>query len=95
MDEPKGLLLQLIADGKVVAEAPLIVHDQEAAWKLFSEGFGMMAHVVVGSLYNTMRVACDPAELAKAGPQTAIKMEEKTPSRLVVPKLNGIRDVPR
>lgn len=75
MAEQRGYLL-LIRDGsRIVAEAPLIIHDEEAAWKLFSEGFGMMAHIVVGSFYNAVRVACDGEELAKVGPQVALKLE--------------------
>jgi hypothetical protein len=85
--EPQGYLLQIRDGGRVVAEAPLIVHDPEAAWRLFEEGFGMMAHMVVGSLYNTVRVACDEDLLGKAGPQVALKLE--APSALVTPQANG------
>ena len=73
--KPSGYLLQIRDGGRVVAEAPLIIHDGEVAWKLFSEGFGMMQHIIVGSLYNAVRVACDD-ELQEA-PQVALLMEGK------------------
>jgi hypothetical protein len=47
----------------------------------------MMAHMVVGSLYNTVRVACDEDLLGKVGPQVALKLE--APSTLVTPQANG------
>jgi hypothetical protein len=83
----RGYLLQIRDGGRIVAEAPLIIHDQEATWRLFSEGFGMMAHMAAGALYNTVRVACDEAALDKVGPQVALKLE--TPSALVTPQVNG------
>ncbi len=87
MVEPRGYLLQIRDGSRLVAEAPLIIHDEEAAWRLFSEGFGMMAHIVAGSLYNAVRVACDSDELAKAGPQVALSLV--APTELVVPTGNG------
>ena len=94
MDNPEqGFLLQIIDEGRVVAEAPLVIHDVERAWALFSEGFGMMNHIIAGSVYNTVRVACNAETLAQVGPQTAIKLEQATPSKIVVPKLNGKVDI--
>lgn len=88
MAEPqRGYLLQIRDGGRLVAEAPLLIHDEEAAWRLFSEGFGMMAHIVAGSFYNVVRVACDSEELAKAGPQVALRLE--SPSALVTLQANG------
>ena len=83
----RGCLLQIHDGSRIVAEAPLIIHDQEATWKLFSEGFGMMAHIMVGSLYNTVRVACDSELLAEVGPQVALRLQ--APSKLVTPQRNG------
>lgn len=86
----QGTLLQIVEDGRVIAEAPLYVYDAEAAWKLFSENFGMMAHIIAGGLYNTVRVACHAEQLAQAGPQTAVKLESNAPSKIVVPRMNGV-----
>lgn len=68
-----------------MAEAPLIIHDGEAAWKLFAEGFGMMEHIISGSLYNAVRVACDSELLEQAGPQVALLMEGEEVAREHVP----------
>lgn len=77
-----GYLLRIKDEnGVVVAEAPLLIHDAPVAWRIFSEAFGVMVSkgllsTIEGSMYNSLRVGCDPALFAKHGPQQGLFLQD-------------------
>ena len=83
MDNP---LLTIRLDGQVVAEATLVVHDGPGAWKAFQAAFANVAPFMVGEIFNTMRVACDPELRAEMGPQgMTIDLNTVATPQIVIP----------
>jgi hypothetical protein len=62
-------LLKIIIGGELVAEATLHIYNGPVAWQGFQDGFQYLAGEVVGELFNTMRIACNPSLRLKHGPQ--------------------------
>lgn len=62
MPESNVYLLRITEGARCVAEAPLIVHDKEAAQRLWLEGFAQIAHGIVGAVFQGMVVACAEQE---------------------------------
>ena len=43
---------------RVVAEAQLVIHDPEAAWRIFEQSWGTVAStIMVGKILDAMRIA--------------------------------------
>lgn len=64
MPDPNAYLLRIMEGTRVVAEAPLIVHDKEAARRCWLEGFGQIAHMIPGATFSMMIVGCSDQEPA-------------------------------
>ena len=93
MAEAENPLLRILLNGKLVAEANIIVHDGPVAWEGFLEAFPNIAPVVVGELFNAVRVACDPVLRQRMGPQ-GITIDLKKGPQIAIPEplnLNGKR----
>ena len=84
-------LLRIYADGKLLAEAPLIIYDQEETWKVFLSTFALMSKEIVSELFESFRIACNDELKAALGKDSGIKVNIQTrPAQtLYVPSQNG------
>ena len=90
MEEQPNQLLTIKLDGKVVAEATLVIYDAASAWLAFQESFAMLSSVIVGEFFNTMRVACHEDLKAERGPQgIMIDLNMGPKPTIYVPESNG------
>ena len=78
----KGVLLQFIKSGEIIAEAPLYVYDEEATWQMFLDSFGMIQGNLVGGFLNLMRIACSPEKRKEFGVQHMYKVETNPPVQI-------------
>ncbi len=83
--------LELKMDGELVAEMPIIVHNQEKAWKTFMTVFGLVSEKVLAEFFETIRIACDPELEAQMGEKAGIKVDlaTKTKPTIYIPQPNG------
>ncbi len=56
----EDILLKVMVNGEVVAEAPLHVYDAPLAWEAFQDAYSQMAHLIAGEMFQSMRAACNP-----------------------------------
>ena len=83
-------LLKISMDGEVVAEALLTVYDADATWRAFQDAFANLAPLLVGEIFNTVRVACDTDLSKQLGPQgITIDLRTSAVPQLVIPSPNG------
>lgn len=59
MEEPKVYILRIMEGVRCVAEAPLIVHDKDAARLCWIESYGQIAGAVVGAVFSAVIAATD------------------------------------
>ena len=59
MAEYPVYLLRIMEGTRCVAEAPLIVHDKDAARRCWIESFSSLAGGIIGAVYSAVIVATD------------------------------------
>mgnify|MGYP001604828540 CR=1 FL=1 len=84
MAEQQIYLLRIMEGSRVVAEAPLIIHDPENAWQLFLEVFGAVNPNIVGGMFNAMMLACNEEMRAKLGGQPLVALQIVKPSPITL-----------
>lgn len=87
MAESKVYLLRIMEGTRCVAEAPLIIHDKEAAQRCWLEGFGQIAHGIAGATFQMMMMACAEEEpaipavgVALEGAHSGLQVVQRVPS---------------
>ncbi len=65
-------LLRITVNGEDVAVANLCISNGPLAWRAFLDSFANLAPVLVGEVFNTMRIACDPELHERLGPQGVV-----------------------